>query len=51
MPVNDEPSPLNDVAVTIPVTLMPLGKLGAPFAPLFVIVSTRSLPSPPAPGL
>ena len=37
------------VAVTIPVTVIPLGKLGAPFAPAFVIVPARI--RPPVAGL
>ena len=38
------------LAVTIPVTVIPLGKLGAPFAPAFVIVPARIRP-PVAPVL
>ena len=39
IPVSAEPSPLNDVAVTTPVTVAPLGKSGAPVPALSRILS------------
>jgi len=38
--VSADPSPENDVAVTMPVTVTPLGKDGAPVPVLFLIEST-----------
>ena len=48
-PVRFAPLPLNDVAVTTPVTTAPFGKVGAPVPDLFTILSTSNLPAPPAP--
>ena len=49
IPVNPEPSPIYEFAVTDPVNVpavpvKPFGKLGAPFAPELVIVPARIRP-------